>query len=71
MRYAEFIRFENDLIVEIQTIWDIPELMIQAKAWPLAPSLGREMLIPGPLHSMELFPGPITVLKLHAVANIL
>lgn len=58
IRYAEFIRFENDLIVEIQTIWDIPELMIQAKAWPLAPSLGREMLIPGPASLDGIVPGP-------------
>ena len=48
MRFHEFYRFENDQIVEMQTIWDIPELMMQADAWPLAPSLGREWAIPAP-----------------------
>ena len=40
MRFHEFYKFENDKIVEMQTIWDIPELMMQADAWPLVPSLG-------------------------------
>ena len=51
MRFHEFYRFENDKIVEVQAIWDIPELMMQAGAWPMAPSLGREMFIPGPATS--------------------
>lgn len=48
MRYHEFYRFDGDQVVELQAIWDIPELMMQAGAWPLAPSLGREGLVPGP-----------------------
>ena len=32
----------------MQAIWDLPELMLQANAWPMSPSLGREMFIPGP-----------------------
>ena len=48
MRYHEYYRFENDKIVEIQVLWDIPEVFMQAGAWPLAPSLGREWHIPGP-----------------------
>jgi len=48
MRFHEFYRFQGDKIVEIQAIWDIPELMMQANAWPMAPSLGREWCIPGP-----------------------
>ena len=35
--------------VEVQAIWDIPELMMQANAWPMAPSLGREWHTPGPI----------------------
>ena len=58
MRYAEFYRFENDRVVEVQAIWDIPELMMQANAWPMAPSLGREMLVPGPATNDGLVPGP-------------
>jgi predicted ester cyclase len=48
MRYHEFFRIEDDRIVEMQAIWDIPQLMLQASAWPLAPSLGVEWLVPGP-----------------------
>lgn len=49
MRYAEFFRREGGRIVEVQAIWDLPEVIIAAGAWPLAPSLGREMMIPGPM----------------------
>ena len=48
MRFHEFFRFEEGKIVEIQALWDIPELMMQANAWPMAPSLGLEYHIPGP-----------------------
>ncbi len=48
MRCHEFFRFDGDRVVEMQAIWDVPEVMMQASAWPLAPSLGREILIPGP-----------------------
>lgn len=49
MRFHEFYRFEEGRVVEVQAIWDIPEVMMQAGAWPLAPSLGREWLVPGPM----------------------
>ena len=48
MRFHEFYRFENDQVVEMQALWDIPSLMMQANTWPMAPSLGREWLVPGP-----------------------
>jgi predicted ester cyclase len=48
MRFHEFYRIENDLVVEIQALWDIPEVMLQAKAWPMVPSLGREWHVPAP-----------------------
>jgi predicted ester cyclase len=48
MRFHEFYRFEGNKIVELQSIWDIPELMLQANAWPMAPSLGKEWCVPGP-----------------------
>lgn len=49
MRFHEFYHFVDNKVVEIQAIWDIPELMIQANAWPMAPSLGREWHIPAPI----------------------
>lgn len=48
MRFHEFYRFERGQVVEVQAIWDIPELMMQARAWPMAPSLGREVYVPAP-----------------------
>jgi len=48
MRFHEFFRIEDDQIVEIQAVWDIPQLMMQANAWPLSPSLGIDWLVPGP-----------------------
>ncbi len=48
MRFHEFYRFENGKITEMQALWDIPEVMMQAGAWPMVPSLGREFCIPAP-----------------------
>lgn len=48
MRFHEFYQFENGKVTEFQAVWDIPELMMQAKAWPMVPSLGREWHVPGP-----------------------
>jgi predicted ester cyclase len=48
MRYHEFFRIADDQIVEMQAVWDIPHLMMQADAWPLSPSLAVDWLVPGP-----------------------
>jgi len=48
MRYHEFFRVEDGRVVEMQAIWDIPELMMQAGAWPMAPQLGRFLCTPAP-----------------------
>lgn len=48
MRFHEFFRIENNLVVEVQALWDIPEVMMQANAWPMVPSLGREWHVPAP-----------------------
>ncbi len=49
MRYHEFFRVENSKVVEAQIIWDIPELMMQARAWPMSPQLGAFLCTPAPL----------------------
>lgn len=49
MRYHEFFRIEDGQIVEVQAIWDIPELMMQAGAWPMAPQLGKFLCTPAPM----------------------
>jgi predicted ester cyclase len=48
MRFHEFFRIVDNKVVEMQALWDIPEVMMQANAWPMAPSLGREWQVPGP-----------------------
>ena len=48
MRYHEFFRFEDGVITEMQALWDIPQLMMQANTWPLAPSLAAEWVVPAP-----------------------
>lgn len=49
MRYHEFFRLEDGRVTEMQAIWDIPELMMQAGVWPLAPQLGAFLATPGPM----------------------
>ena len=49
MRYHEFFRIEDGQIAEMQAIWDIPELMMQAGAWPMAPQLGAYLCTPAPM----------------------
>lgn len=58
MRFHEFYRFERGKVVESQAIWDIPEVMMQAGAWPMAPSLGREFCVPGPATQNGLIEAP-------------
>jgi len=58
MRFHEFYRMENLQIVEMQAVWDIPEVMMQAGVWPMAPSLGREWHVPGPATQNGLLVGP-------------
>ena len=55
MRFHEFYRFDKEKIVEIQAIWDLPELMMQSNSWPMAPQLGRFMCTPGPISGDGLY----------------
>ena len=58
MRFHEFYRVVDGRVVEMQALWDIPEVMMQARAWPMAPSLGREWHVPGPASNDGIVPGP-------------
>ena len=49
MRYHEFFRVEDGRVIEMQAIWDIPELMMQAGAWPMGPQLGAYLATPAPM----------------------
>lgn len=58
LRFHEFFRFEQGRVAEVQALWDIAGLMMQAGAWPMAPSLGHEGLVPAPATQDGLVPGP-------------
>ncbi|MEO0401632.1 MAG: ester cyclase [Pseudomonadota bacterium] len=58
MRFHEFYKVADGKIVEMQALWDIPEMMMQAGVWPMVPSLGREWHVPGPATSDGVVPGP-------------
>ncbi len=49
MRYHEFFRIEDGRVAEMQAIWDLPELMMQARAWPMSPQLGAYLCTPAPM----------------------
>ena len=69
MRFHEFYRIVDGKVVEIQALWDIPEVMLQAGAWPMAPSLGREWHVPGPAMHDGLVPGPWDAARAQASCN--
>ena len=48
LRFHEFFRVDDGAVAEVQALWDLPELMLQAGVWPLSPALGREWHVPGP-----------------------
>lgn len=58
MRFHEFFRVDNGRVSEIQAVWDIPQIMMQARAWPLSPSLGVEWIVPAPAPQNGVFDGP-------------
>ena len=58
MRFHEFFRVVDGRVVEMQALWDLPEVMMQAQAWPMAPSLGREWHVPAPATMDGIVPGP-------------
>ena len=49
MRFHEFFRFEETKVVEVQAIWDLPELMMLSNSWPMAPQLGTYICTPSPI----------------------
>ena len=60
MRFHEFFKLEDGKVVEVQALWDIPELMMQCNAWPMAPGLGRHWQVPGPATQDGMLQGPRT-----------
>ena len=58
MRFHEFFRLEENSVVEMQALWDIPHVMMQAGVWPMTPSLGLDWQVPGPGTQDGLGPHP-------------
>lgn len=58
MRYHEFFHFVDGQVTEMQALWDLPELMMQAGVWPMGPSLGRFWHAPGPATLDGIVSGP-------------
>lgn len=56
IRAHEFFRIADGKVVEVQALWDLPELMMQAGAWPMGPSLGRDWHVPAPANQGGLGP---------------
>ncbi|MEM9343707.1 MAG: ester cyclase [Pseudomonadota bacterium] len=57
MRYHEYYRMEAGRIVQMSGLWDIPQVMLQARAWPFAPQNGVEWMCPGPAHGQGIMTG--------------
>ena len=71
MRYHEFFQIEDGKINQKQAIWDLPELMMQANAWPLAPQLGAFLCTPSPMSGDGLVVTGNASDKLEHVVNML
>ena len=71
MRYHEFFRIEGARAVEAHVLWDLPDLMMQAEAWPMGPALGRTGLVPGPATHDGLRPGDDGAEALRVVGDML
>lgn len=50
MRYHEYYRIEDGQIAEMEGLWDIPQVMMQAGAWPMGAQAGVEWMCPGPVN---------------------
>ncbi|MEO1746352.1 MAG: ester cyclase [Pseudomonadota bacterium] len=51
LRYGEIYELRDGHIVQANCLWDILDLMRQAGFWPVAPSLGTEVMWSGPITS--------------------
>ena len=71
MRFHEFFCIEREKVIEVQAIWDIPEIMMQAKAWPMAPQLGAFLCTPPPISGDGLAPSGDDLGSMEIVKNML
>ena len=70
MHYHEYLRLEDGLIVEMEALWDIPQVMVQASAWPMAPQLGVEWMCPAPAQGSGVVQAPFDAARADASVQI-
>ncbi|WP_299626292.1 ester cyclase [Pelagibius sp.] len=70
LRFHEFFRMRDGRVAEVQALWDIPEVMMQAGVWPMSPSLGLEWHVPGPATQDGILGGPRDEAKSNASAKL-
>ncbi len=70
MRYHEYLRIEDGQIVEIEGLWDIPQVMSQAGVWPMAPQLGVEWMCPGPADGKGVIDAPFDAARADASVQV-
>ena len=58
MRYHEYLRVVEGRVVEMQALWDVPQLMHKAGVWPMAPQRGVDWMCPGPASGQGIKTGP-------------
>ncbi len=58
MRYHEYLRIEDGLVVEMEGLWDIPQVMAQAGVWPMGTQAGVEWMCPGPADGCGILTAP-------------
>ncbi len=58
MRYHEYYLIESDGIAEMTGLWDIPQVLLQAGVWPMAPQIGVEWMCPGPANGLGVINEP-------------
>jgi hypothetical protein len=69
LRFHEFYRMEEGRVIEMQALWDIPEVMMQARAWPMAPVLAENGMYRDRLRRMAWSPRHMTKSRLQRACN--
>ena len=71
MRYHEYLRIEGDHIVEMEGLWDIPQVMVQVGVWPMAPQQGVEWMCPGPADCQGIVTAPFDAAQADASVQLI
>jgi SnoaL-like polyketide cyclase len=71
LRFGCFQQWAGGRIIETILILDLPSLMIQAGAWPLAAPLGPDPMAPPPLGGAGVWPGGDGAASLAIVENMI